>query len=152
MPRPPAACYTEAFHLSPIDGKSPVLNCKATGGSMYIGLELFPLGVAVAIYIAIVIIFWRNLTLSQPWKAIFSLSVLPVFLIAMVVNVWLTDTYAPWLFDALRLAAETGDEGSEVTIGFVITTPIALAISLVWYLLIRAADGLAKEDVPELDV
>ncbi len=119
---------------------------------MNTGVELFSLGVAVAMYIPIVLIFWRNLPLSKPWKALFSLSVLPVFFIAMVVNVWLTDAYAPSLLDALHEAEETGNWDSEVAIGFVVTTPIALAMTFLWYLLIRAADRLTKEDVSELDV
>ena len=100
-------------------------------------VAMFLLAIMVAIYPFIVLILWRNLKLSEPWKSIFSLSVFPVFLTGMVVNIWLTYTYVPWLLDMLYRVGKYSFKGA--VLGFAIAAP-ALAVSFLWYLLIRAAD------------
>lgn len=99
---------------------------------------------AIAIYLAIVIIAWRNARLSAPWKQIFALSALPVFILGMVANVWLSANYAPWLFEILGWAKEAGGLGAESRVGFVIAVPLALLTTMLWYLFLRSLDRATK--------
>ena len=97
-------------------------------------------GIALAIYISVTVIFWRNVKLAQPWKAIFSFTICPLFVYAMVFNLWFTNHYAGWLLDLLASAKSRGGGGGIVA--FMVSTPIAAAICIVWYGLMRALDAL----------
>jgi hypothetical protein len=102
-------------------------------------------GFAFLIYSTVVVIFWRNVKLSQPWKAIFSLTICPMFLAAMVLNIWLTNKYAGWLLDELASATARGANESKNIAAFMASCPIAFAICLVWYGVMRALDALTKK-------
>ncbi len=105
-------------------------------------LALVIAGFVLVIYVPIVVVFWRNVNLSQPWKATFSLTIFPLFVVAMGFNIWFTNEYAGWLLDYLASAKARGSIRSEIIAAFMASTPIALLICLVWYGLIRALDSL----------
>jgi hypothetical protein len=102
---------------------------------------------ALLIYVTVVIIFWRNAKLSQPWKAIFSLTICPVFIVAMVFNIWVTNEYAGWLLGKLASATASGDDRSRNMAAFMASSPIALLICCIWYGLMRALDSLTEKVV-----
>jgi hypothetical protein len=62
----------------------------------------------------------------------------------MVVNIWLVDTYAPWLFELLDWAEETDRFNIAPRVAFLISTPIALLITWAWYLLLRSVSDAKK--------
>jgi membrane protein implicated in regulation of membrane protease activity len=95
------------------------------------------------LYLAVTVLFWRNVTLIQPWKAIFCLSIFPLFAAALVVNIALTAAYMPWLIDALARAQATGSGKSESMLAFVASSPIALLVSYLWYLVLRKTSQLS---------
>ena len=74
------------------------------------------------------------------WKTLFYLTVFPLFIVLLVVNVLLMERYAPFLVGLFR-AADGGD--GEALIGFLISCPLPVAFSFVWYKLISR---LAKRD------
>ena len=86
----------------------------------------------LTLYVVVTMIFWRNVKLSQPWKGIFSFTLFPLFLVAMVFNVWLTDHYVPgWNFKG----------GNGALLG---RFPIAALICMAWYGLLRGLDTLTN--------
>ena len=94
---------------------------------MIIGLLV--LGILfLALYITVTWIFWRNVPLTGFSKALFCLTIFPVFLVLMILSVWWTDWYAPFLLD-LFSAAEGGD--FEAHIAFLISTPLPVALGFV---------------------
>jgi hypothetical protein len=90
----------------------------------------------IPLYIPVTWIFWRNVSLSGIWKPLFCLTILPVFLVLMVFNIWLTYRYAPWLFDHL----DSSEGRLQALIAFVISCPVAVGLSFVWYKLISWFD------------
>ncbi len=93
----------------------------------------------IPLYIPVTWIFWRNVSLSGFWKALFCLTIFPLFFVLMVFNFFLTDLYAPWLFDLFR-ATQGRFFRLEALIAFVISCPVAVGLSLVWYKLISWFD------------
>ena len=61
---------------------------------------------------------------------------------AMVINIWLSDLSAPWLFDALHWAEEI--RTGESLIAFMISVPIAVLIVFAWYSLLLVLDNATK--------
>ena len=98
-------------------------------------------GFVLVIYVPATVVFWRNVRLSQPWKAIFSLTICPVFIVAMVFNIWFTSEYAGWWLDYLASANARGGKGSSIA-ALMVSTPLAFVICLIWYGLMRALDAL----------
>lgn len=109
-------------------------------------LALVFAGFLLLIYAPIVVFFWRNVNLSQPWKATFSLSIFPLFVVAMIFNIWFTNEYASWLHDYLASAKARGSRIEESIATFMVSAPIPLLICLVWYRSIRALDSLATRN------
>lgn len=93
----------------------------------------------IVLYIPVTWIFWRNVSLSGFWKALFCLTIVPLFFVGMVFNFFLTDLYAPWLIDVFR-ATQARSVRLEALIAFVISCPVAIGLSLVWYKLISWFD------------
>lgn len=85
------------------------------------------------IYGAITYIFWRNINLKQPWKAIFCLTVLPFFIVAIIINIVLVDRYAPWLWDAILRSRELGQKRFERGYSFLFTAPVGILLIYLWY-------------------
>ncbi len=79
-------------------------------------------------------------SLAGHWKVIFYLTVLPLFVALLVVNVLLIERYAPFLVGLFR-AADGGD--GEALIGFLISCPLPVAFSFAWY---KFISWLAKRD------
>ena len=95
---------------------------------------LFVIALAAFLYLTVTSIVWRNVKLLQPWKAIFCLTIFPVFAIALVVNVWLSNRYLPWLIEEIS-RAQSGK--GEALLGFLATTPLAWLIGYLWFLALR---------------
>ena len=94
-------------------------------------------------YLITFFVFWRNIKLTQPWKALFCATIFPVFIIALPLNIWITDEYMPWLWQ-IFIDAQQEDHLSkqESELAFLVSCPIALIIGFVWYLLFK---GLNKQ-------
>jgi len=107
--------------------------------------EVFVAGFVVLIYVPVTVIYWRNVKLSQPWKAIFCLTICPVFVVAILFNIAFTNRYAGWLLDDLASAKAHGWVQSEGSSAFMVSVPIALVICLAWYGVIRACDYLTNK-------
>ena len=103
----------------------------------------------VCVYAIGSMVFWRNIPFSKPRKAVFCLTILPLFFAAVVFNVWMIDTFAPGLL-ALLADAQADDarvrqagiyhRNTAPLIALLISTPIALIISYCWFALLRALD------------
>ena len=74
------------------------------------------------------------------WKTLFYLTVFPLFIVLLVVNVLLMERYAPFLVGLFR-AADGGD--GEALIGFLISCPLPVAFSFAWY---KFISWLAERD------
>jgi len=98
---------------------------------------IFILGIVLVIYLPPTVIFWRNVKLSQPWKAIFSLSIGPLFIVAMGFNIVFASKYAGWLLDYTSANAKVS--------GIIASCPIALLICFAWYRLVRTLDALTHK-------
>jgi hypothetical protein len=109
-------------------------------------MGLLVLGILfLALYITVTWIFWRNVPLTGFCKALFCLTIFPLFLVLMVVNVLLTDRYAPLLVDLFGAA----DGDPEALIAFLISTPLPVALSFVWYKLISWFDTGTRDERPD---
>jgi len=110
--------------------------------------------IIIASFIFITMLTWRYTEFSQPWKGIFSLTILPVFIIGMVASLWFIDTVAPYMFESQhelytesqnrpdsffesRAARRTRNAPLALTT-FIISTPIAFGLSYGWYRLMRS--------------
>ena len=104
--------------------------------------------IALAVLVSpVVFILWKSVKLSQPWKAIFCLSVLPLFLVGMGINYWVVDTYAPGIMEAVKKADEADRDSlrrRRPPYGLLVMIPIPLLASFVWFYLIRAADRATR--------
>ncbi len=78
--------------------------------------------------------------LAGSWKVLFYMTVFPLFVALLVVNVFWMERYAPFLVDLFR-AADGGD--FEAHIAFLISCPLPVAFSFVWYKLVK---WLAERD------
>ena len=56
--------------------------------------------ISVIVCVPVTIVLYRRVGFTHPWKAAFALSAPLVFIAAMVFNLWLVETCAPWLFKA----------------------------------------------------
>ncbi len=84
--------------------------------------------------------------LAGHWKALFYGTVFPLFIALLVGNVLLMERYAPFLVDLFR-AADGGD--GEALIAFLISCPLPVAFSFVWYKLfswLAKRDGIARKN------
>ena len=108
-------------------------------------IALLVLGILfLALYITVTRIFWRNVPLTGFCKALFCLTIFPLFLVLMVLSVWWADWYAPFLLDLFR-ATDGGD--FEAHIAFLISCPLPVALGFVWYKLISWFDTRKKEQM-----
>ncbi len=108
------------------------------------GAAVIFLGViGIVIYAPIVVICWCNIGFSQPWKAAFSLSVLPVIVVATLLTVSLADAYAPWLLSILHWAKE-GDTAEREKLISYLFLPLAGFVAVAWYLFFTALDKASK--------
>ena len=94
----------------------------------------------LALYITVTWIFWRNVPLTGFSKVLYCLTVSPLCIALLVVNVIWVERYAPFLVD-LFSAAEGGD--GEALIAVLISFPLPVAFSFVWYKLVK---WLAERD------
>ena len=74
------------------------------------------------------------------WKVLFYMTVFPLFVALLVVNVFWMERYAPFLVDLFK-AADGGD--FEAHIAFLISCPLPVAFSIAWY---KFISWLAKRD------
>ena len=78
--------------------------------------------------------------LAGHWKALFYGTVFPLFIALLVLNTLLMERYAPFLVDLFH--ATDGDDGEALMI-FLISCPLPVAFSFVWY---KLFSWLAKRD------
>ena len=92
-------------------------------------------------------VFWCNVPLSGFWKALFCLTIFPVFVVLLVtsavVNLFLAEWYAPPFWLELRHAAD--DYGQEIIVLFA-SLPLPVALSFVWYKLISWFGTSTREE------
>ena len=79
-------------------------------------------------------------SLAGFWKVLFYLTVFPLFVALLVVNVFWVERYAPFLVELFK-AADGGD--GEALIAFLISCPLPVAFSFAWY---KFISWLAKRD------
>ncbi len=103
----------------------------------------------LCVYAIGTLVFWRNIAFTGPRKVVFCLTILPLFFVALILDVWLVDTFAPHLLTLLadaqasdaRLAqAGIHQPDTAPVVGLVISTPIALIISYCWFVLWRGRE------------
>lgn len=87
-------------------------------------------------------IFWRNVSFSQPWKAVFSLSAPPIIGITVVTCHFLDKEYViPWLW---RIFTHKELSAHSFISGDVITFPTTMLAIIAWHLLFRTLDNRSK--------
>ena len=109
-------------------------------------------------YAVIVYLSWKNVPFSQPRKAVFALTVFPLFFAAMFLNIWLTDTFLPDLIDAFNTAHVKAEElikqgvrtrqarRLEAGTAFLVSVPVATLVTGCWYWLIRVWERKARAE------
>lgn len=107
-------------------------------------------------YLAGTAVFWKNIPLTGGRRTFFSLSIIPVFLLAMFFNIWLTEHLFPSLMNAFaderqQNAAMLAEgirvkRSSEGLLAFVVSAPIALIISYLWYTLFRSMERANEKE------
>ncbi|HBA66356.1 MAG TPA: hypothetical protein DCZ48_09340 [Methylococcaceae bacterium] len=113
---------------------------------------LFIIVMVLVLYLPTVLILWRNVRFSQPWKAIYSISAFPIFVVGMILNIWLADIYTPLFSTLFDEAREKGQV--ENIVSFVLSVPIAVLTIAVWYQLLGALDyvtTIKKQDALIVD-
>ena len=89
-------------------------------------------GLAFCIYVIVTVIMWRNIDLPLFFKAGFCLLVVPIFGLGMWLNLWFFEMAFPGLFE-VHDNATSGRYGDKGVYAFVLSMPIALAMSYGWY-------------------
>lgn len=101
----------------------------------------------LALYAFTVWFFWAKTPFTKSRRGIFSISMLPLFIGLMFLNIWLTDTYLPDLMGALDTAREADEklkasgvpyrrsQMQEPLVAFAISTPVAVLLSIGWFFL-----------------
>lgn len=119
---------------------------------------LFLATIYLVLYGIVTRIVLRNVRLRRGYRLLFSLTAMPVFTAAMIFNIWLSQCCLPWLFAWLELEPEPsagtawtlllyaqGDE-LEAIAAFLISTPVALALTFGWYLIVRALERATRAE------
>jgi hypothetical protein len=113
-----------------------------------------------AAYTAGTYFFWIKSTFSQPRRALFSLTIIPLFFVAMLFNLWLTDTFLPELMESIstdqtenaRFVAQGIHRGAtqktEGSVALAISAPVALLIAYCWYALFRVWERRKIINIP----
>ncbi|MBX3727200.1 MAG: hypothetical protein KF823_14920 [Xanthomonadales bacterium] len=99
---------------------------------MSFGTALISLFVAL-LYGIVTTIAWRRARIRQPGRAIFAITVLPLFVVAMLANIALVLRFAPWLTTAVDQAARSGSRELEAAAGLLAATPLACLLAWAWY-------------------
>lgn len=98
----------------------------------------------LAMYLVVAYLCWRNVSLSMPYRAVFALSVFPLFALSMVFNIWVVDQKAPFMFEVLDSAKRIGKPDIEAAVGFAIATPLAVLISAFWYFVLAKVERVSS--------
>jgi len=107
-------------------------------------IPLFPLVIGVfALYLPVTWIFWRKVYLLGCWKLLFCLTIYPIFIVLMIINIWVTNWYAPWLFALL----DATEGFVDALIVFFIFTSVSVGLSFVWYKLISWFNTGLRDDI-----
>ena len=96
------------------------------------------------IYLTVAFIAWRNIKFSTPFKLLFSISAVPLFIVAMVLNIWLVSSYTPGLLRALEWSKNLDYRLFEAFFTFLVAVPIPVVIIWCWYRLIQSLDRTLK--------
>ena len=92
------------------------------------------------IYAVVTVIIWRNVDFRFTFKTVFSLLSMPVFVAGMVINLWMFEILIPSTFDAYDKASGGGRYSEKGVFAFILSVPIALAMSYAWYRFILYLD------------
>ena len=92
------------------------------------------------IYAVVTVIIWRNVDFRFTFKTVFSLLSMPVFVAGMVINLWMFEILIPSTFDAYDMASGGGRYSEKGVFAFILSVPIALAMSYAWYRFILYLD------------
>ena len=98
-------------------------------GVFFMGVFFFAI-----VYTPVAFILFRNVALSGAKRMLFCLSAGPLFVVFMLVNLWLVSRLEPSLLELARASSLAA---------FVISVPLALLTTYLWYRALRAFDPLA---------
>ena len=81
---------------------------------------------------------WKRVPLVQPYKAIYSISCFPLFLILMVMNIWLIGNLAPGLLDAAQTQSGALRKAREASawIALGVASPLGIIGCYLWFKLL----------------
>jgi hypothetical protein len=100
-------------------------------------VSLILVALFLVIYVPITYIMLRNVTFHALLKYVFCFSVVPIFAVLLVVSIWFTNEYLPWLAALHDPAREYGGVRGEAIWAFASLIPIPALGSWLWYVLIR---------------
>lgn len=116
----------------------PRMRLRDTSGAILKAIEVVA-GVLLFLftYLPSVGLGLRVRGLSKWFRWLFALTVLPIFSVSMILNIWITDQVVPikWAMSAVKPLG--GD--AEALVAFLVSTPLAILIGVLWFKLLRRA-------------
>lgn len=106
----------------------------------------------IVLYLIVAGTSYDKVKFSNPCRAIFALTIFPVFFASMFLNLWISDHLFPHLLDYFSAEHARAEElikqgvsrraarSNEAPIAFFVSVPLALILSAVWYWLMSKWD------------
>lgn len=103
-----------------------------------LGILVFALAVLAITWGPIAYVAWKRVPLLQPYKAIYSVSCFPLFVVLMVLNVWLIGNVAPALLDAAQTESGASRAGRTISawIAIGVASPLGVLGCYLWFKLL----------------
>ncbi len=94
-------------------------------------MEIFIGALCFIFYVPPTVIIFRNINFIGPIRAFYSLTVVPIFIIFMFINIYFSMQWFPQLFETV--AASNGASRGDAMLAAIISCPLAVLVSFLYF-------------------